>query len=268
MRALALALLLVAPAALADGETWAGEPRAATGQRVQVLANPGFKVGYSAERRQALWVAYRAMSTKGTGRLPPRPRFEADTRVADAVTHWDYKGSSYTRGHLAPNYIIGKLYGAAAQQATFLMTNIAPQTRELNELVWQRIEEAEADLVAPRAVQLWVVTGPLFGARPERTKAGVAVPEAFFRIWLDERGEAAHALAFVVPQAVCGTEPLSKFLVSVDAIEARARLDFFHELADAPEDALEGAQSTAGWSLERFESRPPRYAQKFGKLRC
>ncbi len=149
------------------------------------------------------------------------------------------------------------------------MSNIAPQSRRLNELLWQRLEEAESDTVAPRAVQLWVVAGPLFGAQPPRLKkSGIAVPEAFFRIWLDVDGGAPRALAFVVPQEVCGSEPLSRFLASIDDVERRSGLDFFHELADAQEAALESARQAAGWQLERFERRPARYAEKFADQPC
>ena len=246
-------------------ETWGGLPQ---GQPTQVLSNPGFLVGYSEARRQPLWVGYRAESLKGR-RLGKRPeRFEPDPRVDPAVAEADYRGSGYTRGHLAPNYLIGKLYGRAAQHATFLMTNVSPQRRTLNELVWQRLEEAEADIVAPRAIELWVITGPLFGQQPALLKKGIAVPEAFYRIWLDLDGGAPRALAFIVPQDVCGTEPLSQYLASIDEVERRAGLDFFAELADAQEDALERSRATDGWRLERFERRPPRYAGNFKDLQC
>jgi len=260
-----LGMTLGAAAATTD-ETYGGLPRASA--EVRVLQNPGFLVGYSGQRRQPLWVGYRAESLKGR-RLGKRPeRFEPDPRVTPAVAETDYRGSGYTRGHLAPNYLIGKLYGRAAQHATFLMTNVSPQRRELNELVWQRLEEAEADLVAPRAIELWVIAGPLFGAQPATLKSGIPVPEAFYRIWLDVEQGVPRALAFVVPQDVCGTEPLSRYLVSVDDIERRTGLDFFAELADAQEAVLEAARSTDGWRVDRFDQRPPRYAGKFGALQC
>jgi endonuclease G, mitochondrial len=267
----ALPVLLWCLAAGAQGETWQGLPRTTDADPgpVQVLENPGFVVGYSEQRRQPLWVAYRAETLKGTAALPPRPRFEADPRIAAGVGYRDYGGTGYTRGHLAPNYLIGKLYGAAAQRATFLMSNIAPQKPRLNALVWQRLEEAESDAVAPRAVQLWVVVGPLFGAQPlVLGTTGIAVPEAFFRVWLDVEEGRPRALAFIVPQDVCGTEPLSRFLVSVDEVERRAGLDLFHELDDALEMALEQARETAGWRLHAWERRAPRYADRFDLSRC
>jgi endonuclease G, mitochondrial len=267
----ALVALAFNLAAAAGGETWHGRPRLAAADAeaaVRVLENPGFVVGYSEERRQPLWVAYRAETLKGTAVLPPRPRFEADPRTAARVGADDYRGSGYTRGHLAPNYLVGKLYGAEAQRASFLMSNIAPQSARLNALVWQRLEEAESDRVAPRAVQLWVVVGPLFGARPERLGSGIAIPEAFFRVWLDVEEGRPRALAFIVPQDVCGTEPLSRFLTSVDEVERRAGLDLFHELEDTLEAALEASATTGGWRPQAWDRRPPRYAGNFDLSRC
>lgn len=253
-------------AANAGGEAYAGLPRSS--QPVEVLRNPGFLVGYSEERRQPLWVAYRAETLKGTPPLPPRPRFEVDARTRARVAYRDYTRSGFTRGHLAPNYAIARLYGADAQRATFLMSNIAPQRPRLNELLWQRLEEAESATLAPRAVQLWVLAGPLFGERPATLKSGVAVPEAFYRIWLDVDAGRPRALAFVVPQDVCGTEPLSRFAVTVDEVERRAGLDFFHELPDAQEDEVEGSAAAPEWGLARFERRAARYAKKYEGRPC
>ena len=266
-----MTLVVCSSAAVSDGETYAGPPRAqhAGAQwEVQVLRNPGFLVGYSEARRQPLWVAYRAETLKGTPTLPPRPRFEPDARTHAPVRYFDYRGSHYTRGHLAPNYLIGKLFGAEAQRATFLMSNVSPQSARLNELAWQRLEEAESDIVAPAAVQLWVVAGPVFGAQPGLIRKRIAVPEAFYRIWLDLQDGQPRALAFIVPQDVCGGKPLSRFLASIDEIEQRTGLDFFSELPDAREDALERTRSTEGWPLDRFDRRVPRYADKFGSLEC
>ena len=268
MRPALVAALLgftLAPAAQAERESYAGLP---AGGAVQVLQNPGFVVGYSASERQPAWVAFRAESLKGKRPYKREERFEPDPRVRDPVTHWDYKDTGYTRGHLAPAYLIGRLYGKAAQAATFMMTNISPQKARLNELLWQRLEEAESNRVAPGAVELWVVTGPVFGERRVLKKSGIALPEAFFRIWLDLRDGAPAALAFLVPQTVCGSEPLSQFLTTVDEVERRTGLDFFPELPDAQEEALESARATAGWRLERYDALPARYAAKFEGQRC
>lgn len=241
---------------------------------LQVLENPGFRIGYSDLHRQPLWVGFVAESVDGKARLGSRPaNFSADLRVQHPVESRNYlagmKEAGYTRGHLAPNYLIGKLYGRDAQLATFLMSNISPQKRRLNSLLWQRLEEAEADVAAPALQQLFVLTGPLFGPSPERMKSGVPLPVAFYRIWLDLLPDGTpRTLVFIVPQQVCGNEPLSEFLSSVDEVERRSGLDFFAALDDDLENRMEADTRRDGWLLERYDRTPPRYADKFPPGQC
>ncbi len=54
----------------------------------------------------------------------------------------------------------------------------------------------------------------------------------------------------------------------MDDVERRTGLDFFHQLADPGQQALEGARVTAGWRLWRFNQLPPRYAEKFDLEGC
>ena len=267
----------VSAADAGDRSLYAGEPKVQSrslASSMQVLDNPGFRIGYSEQHRQPLWVAFRAASVKGRPRLGPRPQhFEPDPRVKRPVSSWDYAGRKgeldYDRGHLAPNYLIGKLYGREGQLATFRMSNISPQNERLNKLVWQRLEEAEVDVVAPAMQELWVLTGPVFSGESRQLKSGIKIPDAFYRIWLDVQpsGE-LRALSFIVPQKVCGTEPLSQFLSSVDEIEQRTGLDFYAELEDGLEARLENRRETTGWPLVKIDRNPPRYADKFGKLEC
>ena len=62
-----------------------------------------------------------------------------------------------------------------------------------------------------------------------------------------------------MPQDVSGNEPLARFLVTVDEIEAHTGLDFFPQLPDSIERQMEGYVETAGWGLEAVSTRPGRY---------
>lgn len=261
-------------AAPGDAATaWLADP--VSSESLTLLENPGFRIGYSDARRQPLWVSFEARSVAGKPRLGPRPQyFDKDERVARPVKHGDYstraKRPAYTRGHLAPNYLIGKLHGADGQRHTFLMSNVSPQAPRLNALLWQRLEEAEVDRIAPALGALRVFTGPVFGPdAPQLKKTGIAIPEAFYRVWVDElpSGE-LRVLAFLVPQNVCGEEPLSRFLVPVDQIEARTSLDFLAPLPDPLEQTLESTVRSSGWHLEKVDRQPPRYGKDFEGEHC
>lgn len=226
----------------------------------QVLDPPGFVLGYSEYWRNPLWVAYR-LTQRVDGPYADRPeRFAVDARTFSRVNAEDYSHSGFNRGHMAPNYAMSRFHGRAAQRASFRMSNIVPQRGALNQKLWQRLEELEADVYAASEVPLYVVMGPVFTAEDERLPSGVAIPDGFFRIWLRrDRDGRLRVLAFLVPQTVSGYEPLDGFLVSVDAIEQATGLDFFHRLDDEQEAVLEAGVNAQAWDFSRYARRAPRY---------
>ena len=224
----------------------------------RVLRNDGFLVGWSDVRGEALWVGY-VLNRVDNPRSQPRPdRFEPDWRSLWPIGSDDYTHSGYDRGHLAPNYAMSVVHGRDAQLASFLMTNITPQRPKLNRQLWQRLEEAVIDDFVPRFGRVWVVTGPVFDDQLLHRVGFTQVPVGFYKI-LVVPGQAPRALAFLMPQDVSGNEPLARFLVTVDEIEAHTGLDFFPQLPDSIERQMEGYVETAGWGLEAVSTRPGRY---------
>jgi endonuclease G len=96
---------------------------------------------------------------------------------------------------------------------------------------------------------VWVVVGPLFEEDRDPLGSGVPVPSGFFCIVIDEEAGQPRALAFIMPHEEDRVDELVGFLTTIDEIETRAGLDFFHELPDAVEDAMEGVKATALWPL-------------------
>ncbi|WP_256961092.1 DNA/RNA non-specific endonuclease [Salinicola salarius] len=224
----------------------------------RVLRNDGFLVGWSDVRGEALWVGY-VLNRVDSPRSQPRPdRFEPDWRSLWPIGSDDYTHSGYDRGHLAPNYAMSVVHGRDAQLASFLMTNITPQRPKLNRQLWQRLEEAVIDDFVPRFGRVWVVTGPVFDDQLLHRVGFTQVPVGFYKI-LVVPGQTPRALAFLMPQDVSGNEPLARFLVTVDEIEAHTGLDFFPQLPDSIERQMEGYVETAGWGLEAVSTRPGRY---------
>lgn len=227
-----------------------------------VIRNEGFMVGYSEIRMNPLWVTYRLEATEpgGIGKRPSR--FEHDWRSLVRVKHDDYTGSGYDRGHLAPNYAIAKVHGRKAQLETFLMTNISPQTPNLNRKVWQRIEQSAMDHFAHLKQEIWVITGPVFGEEIQfLPDTFIQIPTAFYKIFVAPAtaNRPIEVLAFLVPQTVQGKEPLDKFLVSVRQIEAQTGLNFFHKLSQEKQDELETAIEAQPWQLETVNKRLGRF---------
>ena len=66
----------------------------------------------------------------------------------------------------------------------------------------------------------------------------VDVPRMFYKVVFQKRGNSYNILAFLMPNGQ-SDEPLSHFLVSVDAVEKATGLDFFYKLEDDEEEAIE-----------------------------
>ena len=95
-----------------------------------------------------------------------------------------------------------------------------------------------------------VVVGPLFEEDRDPLESGVPVPSGFFCIVVDvEEGGDPRALAFIMPRKDERVDELRGFLTTVDEIESRAGLDFFHLLPDSVENALERTGATDLWAL-------------------
>lgn len=228
----------------------------------EVLQNQAFTVGYSNKRGNPLWVVYKIKSVPtDTAHLERASHFSTDKRVENQVKQSDYNKSGYDRGHMAPNYAISALYGKEAQLETFLMTNITPQKPNLNRKLWQRLESAEISFFTQLAPTVWVTTGTVFDDKIEtlKTAHNVEIPDAFYKLYAMQAGGKTYLLAFLIPQTVKGNEPLDRYVVSVDKIEQLTGLDFFHELDDREENALEAAVNPDAWKLSEVSNLPSRY---------
>lgn len=216
------------------------------GAPLRVLANSGYVVGYSDTLGNPLWAAYRLQDAELKA-APPRPdEFAVDPRTVARIEPGVYNRSGYDRGHLAPNYAIATRYGEAAQKETFLMSNITPQKHGLNAGLWKELEQKIATNYPGRFSEVWVIAGPVFGARPQNLQRRVAVPEACYMIIVDESDGRVRAQAFLFPQEPADAT-LDAYLTTIDELERRTGLDFLRDLPDDAENALEARQVERAW---------------------
>jgi len=237
-----------------DSMSFQGIPRAMQNTLqtyTRIFRNSAYMVGYSDLKGNPLWVVYKLTPADENAPHLKRPDgFYADWRNLGLINSNDYTNSGYDRGHMAPNHAIALLYGKEAQYETFLMTNITPQKPSLNQKLWEHLEAMELDAFAPKFKTLWVYTGPLFDQKITRLKSSyfVEIPDAFYKIYvgIEECGE-IKSLAFILPQNAKANDRLEKYIVSIDEVERRSGFDFFHELDDTIEHALEKKIETKAW---------------------
>ena len=215
---------------------YGGSPQ--TKHSVTILENEPYYSAYSETRRNPLWVGYRLDDYKGESRLPRPGGFNTDFRTKAKIDQKVYSKTGYDRGHMCPNSAIAKRYGKKGQLETFLMSNICPQKPNLNRKVWERLERLE-EAYANKYNGVYVFTGPIFDEHVEILNKKVEIPDAFFKILIDEEKNKVRVLPFIIPQNVTGKEILNDFLTTVDEIEEKTGLDFFSAMDDNYEALLE-----------------------------
>lgn len=219
-------------------------PSSTTGQ---IVHHDGYSLSYNEAFEQAEWVAYELKKNQVVYTDFKRPYFEQDKTVATKSAHWkNYKKSGYDRGHLCP--AADRKYSKAAFTETFLTSNISPQEHVFNAGVWNRLEQ-KVRYWAKKYDGVYVVTGGILedGLKAIGTE-DVAVPNYFYKILLDNSGGQTKMIAFLMPHKD-SKKPLYEFVVSVDEIEKRTGIDFFPELDDSKENALEATTTYKKWSF-------------------
>jgi DNA/RNA endonuclease G (NUC1) len=123
----------------------------------------GYRFAFDRARGASLWAAHlltaadlqtRAGLSRSGERFAPEPVLGAGGPVPD-----DYRNTGFDRGHLQP---AGDTADELAMSQSFLMGNVVPQHKEMNERAWEFLESALRDLVTATGGQAWVVTGALF----------------------------------------------------------------------------------------------------------
>jgi len=172
--------------------------------------------------------------------LEARPAGQDDYRQA-------YSAERYDRGHMAP---LASFQGSRFASQVNYYSNIVPQKSDLNRGAWMQLEARERDLVRTYGAA-WVMTGPIYEVpMPPLPCCDEMhqVPSGFWKIVAADDLGTLHIAAFIMEQHAVRTSGAIEHLVTVDTVEQRTGLDFFWELPDAEEDALEAA-ADAAWAL-------------------
>lgn len=242
-----------------------------------VVVRRGFASSLNYRLRIPNWVAekYTAEDVDADGVDRKYSRFASDQEVPEVfrASNNDYRGSSLSRGHLAPAG--AHKQSQEALDETFLLSdNIVPQEMSNNGSDWLRLERWAKGLChSPEGgkgssgdgsfTEVYVISGPLFlpndpvapspnatskRAGPIRKRVAydvigpheVAVPSHLFKVVLAQRGTDASSRrlsAFVLPNGpVRAHPPLDDFEVSLADVERASGLELFRDLGATRHD--------------------------------
>lgn len=195
----------------------------------QVLNYQTIRVNFNPSLRIPNCVAYELtatmvdMSDAPGHEVRKNYNYARDPNVKECPENWEYKGSGYSRGHMAP--AMDMRWDKTAMKQCFYMTNMCPQDTKLNNDYWRVLEE-RVHRWAKRDKRILVFTGPIMGKKPKmigKNKQNIAVPEAFFKVlYAPEQG---RAIAFIYHNEPC-PGGIGKYAVTVAEVERRTGLTF------------------------------------------
>ncbi len=219
---------------------------AASGPDNFLVVRNAYALSFNNSRGIANWVAWR-ISENDFGAAERQNNFRPDPGLPKnltRVTPTDYTGSGFDRGHLCPS--ADRSSSEQANSETFLMTNIVPQTPDLNREVWENLESYSRALVKKGKVDLYIIAGA-YGEKG-KLKKKVSIPTNFWKVIVavpqgasvSAINENTHIIAVDMPNAsgIAGTD-WRKFRTTVRAIEQRANVNLFSALPQNLQETLE-----------------------------
>lgn len=157
-------------------------------QKLIEIDHQYFKIGYDPDLRLARYVIYQVTAEQlKSKKATRRNRFKADPYLVEkGISHvkpTEYAGSPYHRGHLAPAADFA--WSQEASDLSFVMSNMAPQKRNLNSDAWLKLENQVRRWACGEG-KLTVITGPILSDDMPQLQSGLKIPHRFFKIVIDE----------------------------------------------------------------------------------
>ena len=237
------------PTRIADHHLTLGIPTDADNSDDYILKRPQYVLSYNRYRNTANWVSWNLNAAwfGTTGRT--QTRFSPDPDLPALfyrVTHDDYTGSGFDRGHIVRSEERTRTIEDNA--ATFYTTNILPQRPDLNQGVWNDFEKYCEELCKRHNKELFVIAGGIFEKNYRVIGKGVAVPKSTWKIVVVlERGQGVkditantRVIAVDMPN-IDGIryDKWQKYKTTVRTLENATGYNFLSALPKALQDALE-----------------------------
>ncbi|PHJ59077.1 nuclease [Nostoc linckia z18] len=227
-----------------------GNPTSATPTKLTpdnyLMVKNQYALSYNNSKGTANWVAWQ-LNKSWLGDAERQNNFRPDSTLPAGwlrVTPSMYSGSGYDRGHIAPSG--DRTRTIEDNTATFLMTNMMPQTPDNNRNTWGNLEDYCRELVS-QGKELYIVAGP-FGSQGQPLKGKVTIPQTTWKIVvvLDSPGSGINGItantrviAVNIPNEQEINNDWRAYKVSVDELEKLTGYDFISDVSPNIQDVIE-----------------------------
>jgi endonuclease G len=200
-----------------------------------------FAEDYDDRNGEPNWVSW-DLTSDDIGPAKRTPAFHADAELPanfHRVTSADYIRSGFDRGHMCPS--ADRTDNSTDNDLVFAMSNIIPQTKDNNEGVWEHLE-TDCRTLAQEGNELLIICGPASFSGQHINQNGPMIPSHTWKIIvevpngpgsvLSRINSSTRVIAVDIPNTSgVRNDPWTKYLVSVNDLEALTGYHFFTALA-------------------------------------
>ena len=222
-----------------------------------------FCLEYDREKYHSRWVAFRFDGNtrpKSVARksYDIKPQYPQDPKLNPswALESDALYGSGYNHGHLVAS--ADRLYSREANDQTFYMSNMSPQIRDFNGGLWLKFEQEIQSLGRSNTFcdTLYVCKGGTIDRSEHIIKyvadGRMAVPKYYFMAAVAVKNGTYKGIAFWMEHKKYNSsesEPtqMRKYALSIDALEEKTGINFFHNLPEKVETVVEANYNANVW---------------------
>lgn len=225
-----------------------GEPKDSDPINDYVVLRPQYVFSYDHFTNTTNWVAWNLNATWYGDVDRYDGNFISDTSLPKdwtIIKHSDYTNSGFDRGHMVRSEERTKTI--EDNKSTFYMTNILPQTPDLNRGVWYDFELFCEDLCKNQKKELFVVAGGVYHSNTT-INGKIKVPDSCFKIVvvlesgqsLKDVNKNTTVYAVMMPNiAGVRKDTWDKYKTTVDAIESSTGYDFLNAISTEIQATIE-----------------------------
>lgn len=165
----------------------------------------------------------------------------------------DYKNSGYDRGHICPS--ADRLYSKDVNEQTYYLSNMQPQVNSFNTGVWLTMENTLRNKWNTSTYRdvLYVCKGGTIDKTSQiagyTRNSHLIVPKYFFAAILAVKNGQYHALGLWFEHKANTDSNLRTYAITIDRLEQLTGIDFFCNLPDDTENAVESKLDLSWWGL-------------------
>lgn len=221
-----------------------------------LVIKPQFDLAYNESRGTAAWVAWH-FDINDRGTTPRCDCFATDVSLPSTfyrATATSYSGGGFDRGHMVPS--AQRNNNITNNAVTFLMSNMLPQSPNLNQITWNNLEQYCVDLIN-NGYEIYTYsggygmggTGSNGGVTNSLDNGNITVSSRNWKIIVVltngnndvsrvDANTRIIAVDFPNNQTV-NSQPWGYYRTSIDAIEAATGFDFLSVLPTALQTTIE-----------------------------